>query len=381
MSKAMDELNMVSNLKEEDMQKIQKEAEAMVVRLSSKKEEEAELLLDKLGRLGEVTQQKAGDSLEILKRPVKDMISDKHGEIPNTLLQLRSRVDELNPNHFFKKGGVGNLFRKLFGSNPLTNYIRKYESIQTQIENIVASLRNGRDMIQEDTIQLRQIREMAKDQIYELEKRIYLGKRLLEMLEAELQKPEQAGNKALIEKAMAKVTNRTRNMAQMVNILLQSIASIGIIEENNEKLEEAVFNAITMTQNVVTVSASIQLALSNQQKVMKAVKGVNEATEQMILSNAAALKSNTEEITKMLEQPSIAFETLQKAFSDLFSAIQTTEESNRRIIESGRAFIDKMDQFNAEIRVKLEGADKAGIPSRQEASAPVKPVEGDTLLD
>ncbi len=33
-----------------------------------------------------------------------------------------------------------------------------------------------------------------------------------------------------------------------------------------KKLTEAIRNAITMTQNVVTVSAAIQLALTNQRK-------------------------------------------------------------------------------------------------------------------
>jgi len=47
-------------------------------------------------------------------------------------------------------------------------------------------------------------------------------------------------------------------------------------------------------------------------------------------------------------------ETLQKAFEDLMAALQTSEESNRRIIESGKAFIEKMEQLNQEMRARLE---------------------------
>jgi len=84
---------------------------------------------------------------------------------------------------------------------------------------------------------------------------------------------------------MAKVTVRVRNMMQMVNILLlQAIASADIIRDNTDKLKEAVFNAITMTQNVVTITAALQMAMAHQKKVIEAVKGVNKATEEMILA-------------------------------------------------------------------------------------------------
>lgn len=279
-------------IKEDDLKKIDDEAKKVVAKISNSGTD-IENELEKLTTLGELTQQSAGEHLEMLKRPLKDLMGNKNAEISNTLLKLRSCVDEISPDNFFKKGGIGNLFHKMFGSNPITNYIRKYESIEIQIENIVEALRNGRDKIEQDSIELTQIKASSKEKIYELEKRICLGKKLIKMLELEAKKPEQELNKPILEKAEQKVITRVRNMETMVNILLQSIASIDVIKENNDKLKEAIFNAITMTQNVVTVSASIQMGLVTQKKVIDAVKGVNEATEDMILQNAATLKSNT----------------------------------------------------------------------------------------
>lgn len=142
-------------------------------------------------------------------------------------------------------------------------------------------------------------------------------------------------------------------MSQAVMVLQQSLASVDIIIENNDKLEEAIFNAVTMTKNVITVSASIQLALSNQQKVIKAVKNVNEATESMLLSNADLLKKNTEETLKTLEEPAIALESFKKAYDDVFKAIQLTEQSNERIIENSKKFIAELETLNKEMKQKL----------------------------
>ncbi len=73
----------------------------------------------------------------------------------------------------------------------------------------------------------------------------------------------------------------------------------------------------------------------------------------MILSNAQMLKSNTEETLKTLEEPAVAIETFRKAYSDVQAAIELTEESNERIVQSGKKFIAELDDLNKEMRTKL----------------------------
>ena len=141
------------------------------------------------------------------------------------------------------------------------------------------------------------------------------------MLEAEKQNPERQRDIPLINDALEKILVRTRNM-QAKSVLLQSIASVNIIKKNNEKLTEAIRNAITMTQNVVTVSAAIQLALTNQRKTIDAVNATNEAIESMVLSNSQALKQNTEETTKLLENPAISMDKLRESFQNVFAQLK-----------------------------------------------------------
>lgn len=354
------EIKLTQPLKPEVEEKIEAETTAIVTQLKEGSDAELESVVERISHLGEVTQEKSGMTLELLRRPVRELMTSKHDDISQGLLKLRSVVDEIQPNRFFQRGGLSQFLYKMLGNNPLVRYIRTYESVETQILRTIDGLRYGRDRLEEDNIQLKQIRAEAYRQIEALEARIALGKHLLERLDELYRQTTNEVRRMHIEKAMAKVTARVRNMMQMVNILLQAIASTDLLRENNDQLKEAVMNAITMTQNVITVSAAIQMALAHQKKVAQAVKGVNEATEQMILSNAATLKTNTETITKMLEEPAIAIQTLQKAFDDLMSAIQTSEASNRRIVESGRKFMQEMDELNARMREKLEGAPIVG---------------------
>jgi len=353
MQEQQNDQKLSSIIKQDELQKLNAEAETIVKKLNGETEtQNLDSVIEQLSSLGEKQQADAGNSLEILKRPVKEMMDNKNSEIPKTLLQLREHVEELNPQGL--NNGLKGLINKITGKNPMKNYIRKYQSVQTQIEAIVGSLLRGRDKLQEDNVELEIIKKNAQDKIYELEKQIYLGRKLLERLEEEAKKPEWANRAQVIDKARMKLSVRTRNMLTTVNVLQQSIASIDIIVDNNDKLEESIFNAITMTKNIVTVSASIQMALINQKKVIDAVNSVNETTENMLVSNAKLLKQNTEQVVKSLEDPAIAMDKLRQAFNDVQSAIQTTEESNKRIIQNSKTFIEDIDKFNQEMKKKLQ---------------------------
>lgn len=339
-------------IKEEELVELNKEADLYVKQLNSEHNADLSKVLSQLADLGDKEQRDAGQTLSALKRPVTSMMSGKNDEIPTTLLDLRKVVSELNPNSL-QVTGMKRMMYKVFKKNPLETYVHKYQSIDKQIEEIIRSLLVGRDNLREDTVGLEMLKEQSQQKIYALDKQVYLGKKLAGMLEAERQNPERQKDIPLINDALEKILVRTRNMQQAKSVLLQSIASVDIIKKNNEKLSEAIRNAITMTQNVVTVSAAIQLALTNQRKTIDAVNATNEAIESMVLSNSRALKENTEETTRLLENPAIGMEKLRESFQNVFAAIEASEKSTERIIESSKKFVIELDTFNDEMKQKL----------------------------
>ncbi|WP_404802390.1 toxic anion resistance protein [Bacillus shivajii] len=309
-------------------------------------------ILETLGKIGSDEQEKAGESLESLKTPVSDMMNDPNHELPEQLTKLKEIVSELEPN-YLKEGKLKRFLNKVVRKSPAEKFARKYQTIESEVETIIEALLNGKDRLQEDTVMLQQLKTVAHERIDRLNEQIEVGKQLNVMLEAEIEKEEWQNDPSPIQKGQQKVLSRIKNMQQAVLVLQQSLASVDIIVENNDKLEEAIFNAITMTKNIVTVTASIQLSLSNQKKVIDAVQNVNKTTESMILSNAQLLKSNTEETLKTLEEPAVALETFKKAYEDVYAAIEMTEQSNTRIIESSKKFISEMDELNNQMGQKL----------------------------
>lgn len=317
-----------------------------------KQDDDFTKLLKTIETLGEVEQREAGESLEALKRPVKEMMQDQSNQLPKQLLQLKETVSLLEPSHL-SESQTKKWVNKLLRRNPMEQYARKYQTVESQVENIIEGLLSGKDKLQEDTLMLYELKDVARERILKLNEQIEYGQQLNAMLETEMTTERWADNPNDIKKGQLKVITRIKNMSQAVMVLQQSLASVDLIVENNDKLEEAIFNAITMTKNVITVSASIQLALSNQQKVITAVKNVNEATESMLLSNAELLKQNTEDTLKTLEEPAIAIDTFRKAYNNVFEAIQLTEQSNERIVQSGKEFITELDTLNKEMQKRL----------------------------
>ncbi|MFD3448237.1 toxic anion resistance protein [Microbacteriaceae bacterium 4G12] len=339
-------------IKEEELEQLNKEADLYVQHLNSENNVNLSQVLTQLSALGDKEQREAGETLAALKRPVTAMMNGKNDDIPETLLELRKVVSQLDPNSL-QTSGMKRIVYKVFRKNPMETYMHKYQSIDTQIEAIIKALLVGRDNLQEDSVGLDMLKEQSLQKINALDKQVYLGKKLADMLEIERQKLEREKDRPLINDALEKILVRTRNMQQAKSILLQSIASVDIIKKNNEKLIEAIRNAITMTQNVVTVSAAIQLALNNQRKSIDAVNATNEAIETMIVSNSRALKENTEETTRLLENPAIGMDKLRESFENVFAAIQASEESTERIIQSSKTFVKELDTFNDEMKAKL----------------------------
>ena len=52
------------------------------------------------------------------------------------------------------------------------------------------------------------------------------------------------------------------------------------------------------------------------------MNATNEAIESMVLSNSQALKQNTEETTKLLENPAISMDKLRESFQNVFAQLK-----------------------------------------------------------
>jgi len=341
-------------LKKEDEQKVVQEASQLIEQVAKTDTVTLDSLMDEIGKLGVKTQEKAGQTLKLLDRPVNDLMSGKRVEVPNMIMKLRNECEDL------QQSKNVSLFGKMLRKTPLKNYVYKYQSVRTNIDAIITGLRDGRDTLEESIVNMRQLKRTSMEEIYNLQTKIAFGDKLKELFELEIAKPENELRKAYLERGLRKVMVRIQSMTEMILLYNQAIAATDIINDNNDKLIDSVNNAIDKTSNLITVSAMIAMSLADQENVISAVEATNKTIEDQFKENARLLRTTTEKTTELLSKPSMSLEAVNQAIGDLLIALDTSEQSNRRIIESCQDYTSKMTTINTQLsnRLGLNEADK-----------------------
>ncbi|MGC5775885.1 toxic anion resistance protein [Paenibacillus pabuli] len=352
-------------LKQEDEQRINQEATQLIQKVSQSDVFHLDTLMDDIGKLGVRTQEKAGQTLKMLDRPVNDLMSGNRADVSNMILKLRDECESLQQSK--NVSFVGRLLRK----SPLKNYVYRYQSVRTNIDSIINGLRDGKDNLEESIVNMRQLKRSSIQEIYNLQTKIAFGNQLKGLFEAEIAKPENENRKAHLERGLRKVVTRTQSMTEMIMLYNQAIAATDIINDNNDKLIDSVNNAIDKTANLITVSAMIAMALNDQEKVISAVEATNKTIEDQFKENARLLRTTTEKTNDLLSKPSMSIESVNQAIGDLMSALDLSEQSNRRIIESCNDYTTKMTALNAGMseRLGLETPKAGNIQGKSQPDA------------
>ncbi|MCW3795288.1 toxic anion resistance protein [Paenibacillus sp. LS1] len=352
-------------LKQDDQQRINQEATQLIQKVSQTDAVQLDLLMDDIGKLGVKTQEKAGQTLKMLDRPVNDLMSGNRAEVSTMILKLRDECESLQQSK--NVSFVGRLLRK----SPLKNYVYRYQSVRTNIDSIINGLRDGKDNLEESIVSMRQLKRSSIQEIYNLQTKIAFGNQLKDLFEAEIAKPENENRKAHLERGLRKVVTRTQSMTEMIMLYNQAIAATDIINDNNDKLIDSVNNAIDKTANLITVSAMIAMALNDQEKVISAVEATNKTIEEQFKENARLLRTTTEKTNDLLAKPAMSMESVNQAIGDLMSALDLSEQSNRRIIESCNDYTAKMTTLNAGMseRLGLEAQKTGNIQAKNQPDA------------
>ena len=189
-------------LKSADLERVEQEAKQMLQKVSTTDDMELEVLMDSIGRMGAKTMEQAGQSLAMLERPVNELMSGKRSEVQNNILKLRHEIDSLS-----KSKQLG-FFEKIMKKTPLKNYVYKYQSVKTNVNAIVQSLRNGKETLEENMAYMKTLKKNSIESVYNLQMRIAMGENLKQLFEEEISKPENEGRKVHLERGLRKVVTR-----------------------------------------------------------------------------------------------------------------------------------------------------------------------------
>jgi uncharacterized protein YaaN involved in tellurite resistance len=319
-----------------------------------------------ISRMGNDEMRRSAEaSSRFLDRPtaaLKNGPMSQGSQVSGALLALREQVESLDPSHHFQQRR--GFFRKVPLGNQVHDYFRRYQSSQSHIEAIVASLYRGQDELLRDNAALEQERAHLWSMKGRLEQYTVMAGVLDEALtekisRLEMSDPEKA--RALKEDALFYVRQKRQDLLTQLSVVVQGYLALDLIRKNNLELVKGVERATTTTVSALRTAVIAALALSNQKLVLDQVTALNTTTGNIIESTSQLLRQQTVEIANQAASSTVSIEKLQAAFNNIYATIDTIDTFKLAALDSMRKTIDNLSAEIARAQVYVERSRSAEL--------------------
>lgn len=313
----------------------------------------------------------ASVSNRMLDRPAKAMKSglfDEGSQISKGLIQLRNKVEELDP---VKQG---NLFepRKILGfipfGNKLKDYFDQYQSAQSHINAIIESLYNGQEELKKDNIAIEGEKVNLWDIMQRLEQYVYIGKKIDKAISArvaQIEATDMEKARVVKEELLFYLRQKVQDLLTQMTVSIQGYLALDMVRKNNLELIKGVDRATTTTVSALRTAVIVAQALANQKLVLDQISALNATTGNMIESTSELLKTQGAQIHEQAASSTIKIEQLQKAFNNIYEAMDMMSTYKLKALDSMSKTVDSL---TAEIEKSKTYLDKVRQEEVKEVS-------------
>ncbi|MEV0867376.1 toxic anion resistance protein [Brachybacterium paraconglomeratum] len=364
-----DAVSVLPDLPAEQQQELEQRADAWVDQVSALNPHSQEFTaqVNALGavarRTFERTSQTSSRFMEQSLRDAKDKKGSAQENVAKSLTELRTTMEELAPKEeTFADKALG----FLPGRNRAKRYFRSFESNQDQLDHVLGALSRGQEGLQRDNAELAVERRALWEDLGALQKASHLlgllDERAARKAEEMRASGKQADADALERDVLFAVRQRRQDVATQIAVTVQAYLSMGVIEDNNTKLQQGVERARTTTVTALRTAVITAQALENQKLVLDQIDAVNATTDNLISSTSKMLADNSVKVQQQAANSGVSAETLQKAFDNLFTTMDgidsfrtqanqnflTTVTNLEQQVERARPYMERMQKERPE---------------------------------
>ncbi len=289
-------------------------------------------------------------SNRMLDRPLKAMRKNTVGEgksVADALKDLRMKVTELDPSRRDSFKG------KLFGFIPfgigrkVDSYMQEFKSSQSQLNDIIKSLYNGRDELIQDNAIIEVERENMLKLMERLEQYAYIMKKLDQRIEEKLPEVEaqdQLRASDIRQEVLFPMRQKSMDLYQHLAVCMQGYMSLQVIKQNNQQLILGVNRATKTTMAALRTAVIVSEALGTQKLVLDQIESVNDTTNRLIEQNANLLKTQGVAIQKQATTAAISPETLEKSFQQIFQAMDAIDKFREEALPNMKKTVESLEK-------------------------------------
>lgn len=295
--------------------------------------------------------EKSASKNKMLENTLGDLskTGSEGSKVVDSLAKLNREMKELDPSGInFNRNG---LFSKF--TNPVRNYFQKFERADAQINEIIASLDEGRKALAADNTTLEIEQVSLRNLTVKLGKQVELGMKMDEALTRELEEaqinnedPEKI--KYIQDEVLFPLRQKLMDLQQMQAVNQQGYFAMEIVRRNNKELIRAVDRAKHVTVSALRTAVTVASALYNQKIVLDKVKMINDTTNDLIKQTSIMLKQQGADIQQQAMEANISVDTLKEAFRNTYEALDAVESYKEKALPQLRTQIDAFRELAEE---------------------------------
>lgn len=270
------------------------------------------------------------------------------GEVGGLINELLTELNYIDVSEL-EKTGVKSFISKIpFLKNlviDVKKIFQKYDVVVNNIDKITNKIKAGRLNSLKDNSSLQTMFESNVAYIHQMEELIISGQ--LKFSELSVKLAEMEGRPADFEDYeiadlrdfVSRLDKRLADMKIVRFIMMQSLAQIRLVQNNNTSIAEKAQSIISTTIPVWKNQLTIAVALQRQKANVDMQKKISDTTNTILQKNADMLKQNTIDVAKESEKTVVSLETLRKTTASLIETLDEVKKIHEEG-EKGRRVLD-----------------------------------------
>ncbi|RYE23665.1 MAG: toxic anion resistance protein [Sphingobacteriales bacterium] len=260
-------------------------------------------------------------------------------------------VDELNQNRLTRFiAGIPLLKKLVFDAKKL---FQKYDTVANNVDKIANKIKAGRINSIKDNSSLQTMFDSNINYIKQMEDLIISAQLKYNELSDKLAEMEanpsayQDYELADMRDFVIRLDKRIADLKVVRYIMLQSLAQIRVVQNNNTSIAEKAQSIVTTTIPVWKNQLTIAVALYRQKQNVEMQKKVSEATNTILQKNAELLKQNSIDVAKENEKTVVSLDTLKRTTQSLIETLTEVKQiheqgtQNRRVLDTELQNLEK----------------------------------------
>jgi uncharacterized protein YaaN involved in tellurite resistance len=254
--------------------------------------------------------------------------------------------------------------KKFFSSIPFIKKLvfdakklfEKYDTIIGNVDKITNKIKAGRLNSIKDNSSLQTMFDSNVEYIKQMEQLIIAGQLKYKELSDQLAQMEASPANyndyeiADLRDFVTRLDKRLADMKIVRYIMMQSLAQIRVVQNNNTSIAEKAQSIISTTIPVWKNQLTIAVALQRQKANVEMQKKISDATNTILQKNADLLKQNSIEVARENEKTVVSVETLKKTTQSLIETLQEVKRIHDAGFETRKVLNTELQNLETELR-------------------------------